>query len=173
MGLAALAMILFGVAARLLPHPPNVAPIAAMALFGGAYLPKKYAFLIPILAMLISDYFIGFWGAGMILVYGSFILAATLGLLLRDKRPPLKIVSLSLVSSLLFFLITNIPWLHPNTWYTKDLVGLLASYANALPFFRNTLLGDLGYTIGFFGAYESAKYLGKLYLPAKVYRLAF
>jgi hypothetical protein len=42
--------MVFGAAAiRLLPHPPNLTPIAAMALFGGAYFAdKRLAFLVPL-----------------------------------------------------------------------------------------------------------------------------
>src|SRR3989344_3148844 len=41
---------------RLLPHMPNFAPITAMALFGAVYLTGRYAFILPLVAMLISDY---------------------------------------------------------------------------------------------------------------------
>src|SRR3990172_7644502 len=61
------------VAARLLPHPPNFAPIAAMALFGGAYLSPRYAILVPLLALFLGDLFIGFYSpVVMVSVYGSF-----------------------------------------------------------------------------------------------------
>ena len=47
---------------RLLPHLPNATPIAAMALFSGVYFNnKKYAFIIPLLAMFLSDLFLGFY----------------------------------------------------------------------------------------------------------------
>lgn len=171
--LAALLLIGFGVAARLLPHPANFAPITALALFGGVYLPKRYAILIPLVAMLLSDYFIGFWGRGMLVVYGSFALSGTIGLWLRNHKTTFNVFCSSLAASSLFFLLTNIPWIHPNTWYSFNLQGLLASYTNALPFFRNTLAGDLFYAGVFFAGYESVKYLAKHYLPARIYRLAF
>jgi len=56
-----LLFIFIGAILRVIPHAPNFAPIAAIALFGGVYLPKKKALILPILAMLISDYFIGFY----------------------------------------------------------------------------------------------------------------
>ena len=64
--------IVIAVSMRLLPHPPNFTPIAAMALFGGCYLDKKYALAIPLLAMFVSDIFLGFHNT-MIFVYGSFL----------------------------------------------------------------------------------------------------
>ena len=70
----ALLFILIGVSLRLLPHPPNFAPIAALALFGGVYLSRKIAFILPMAAMMISDIFIGYYEFGlMIFVYGSFL----------------------------------------------------------------------------------------------------
>ncbi len=57
----AIALVVLGAALRFAPHLPNFAPIAAIALFGGVYLNKKYALIVPIAAMLISDYFIGFF----------------------------------------------------------------------------------------------------------------
>lgn len=172
--LAALALIGFGVAARLLPHPANFAPITAMALFGGAYLPKKYAFIIPLAAMVISDYFIGFYGTTMFYVYGSFVLSGLIGLWLRSHKNAGTILGGSLMASILFFLITNYGvWANPHSWYPHNFVGLMQSYTMGLPFFRNTLLGDMGYTAVFFGAYEAAKNLGKMYLPARIYQLAF
>src|SRR5215469_15693142 len=94
-----LAIIFFAAFLRLLPHPPNVAPIAAMALFGGAYLDKKYALIIPLLAMFFSDLFLGFYKE-MSVVYGSFFLIGLLGLWLRNHKTPFNILSASLTSSL-------------------------------------------------------------------------
>lgn len=149
-------IILFGALSRILPHPANIAPIAAMALFGGAHLNKKYALTVPLLAMLASDFFLGFHNT-MPYVYASFILIGLVGLVLRKKISPVNIILASLFSSFLFFVITNFGvWLGGNL-YSKDLSGLMQCYVMALPFFRNTILGDLLYTGAFFGAFELAK----------------
>ena len=59
---------------RLIPHPPNFTPIIAMGLFGGAYLEdRRLVFLIPLIAMIIADAFLGFHGT-MIWIYGSLII---------------------------------------------------------------------------------------------------
>lgn len=101
------AIILFASLLRLLPHIPNVAPIAAMALFGGIYLHKKYALVVPLIALFLSDIFLGFY-KGMPFVYGSFVLIGLCGMLLkRYKYKRLSLVFGSFFGSVLFFLITN------------------------------------------------------------------
>lgn len=144
------------VVARLLPHPPNFAPIAAMALFGGAYLNKRYALLLPLIALFLGDIFIGFYSpAVMISVYGSFLLVGFLGIWLKKRKNAQNILLAALGSSLLFFLVTNFAvWV--TGAYAQNPNGLLQSYMAGLPFLKNTLGGDLFYTISFFGGYELA-----------------
>ena len=103
-----LAILLVGFAAlsRFVPHPPNFAPIAAMALFGGVYVQKRFSFIVPLAAMLISDYFIGFHNT-MPFVYGNFILIALLGVWLRNHKTLGWIIGSSVASSVLFFVVTN------------------------------------------------------------------
>lgn len=150
-------MIIAGAAMRLLPHEYNFTPIAAIALFGGVYLSKKYALILPLVAMFVSDIFLGFHDT-MAYVYGSFILTGLIGLWLRNHKNVGTVIGASFVSSVLFFLITNF-----GVWaqgmYARDLSGLMQSYIMGLPFFRGTLLGDLFYTGVMFGAYELVKAL--------------
>src|SRR3989344_1066046 len=80
-----LTIILFGVVMRLVPHMPNVAPITAIALFGGIYLDKKYALILPLIIMLISDFFLGFHDT-LLFVYISFFLSGVLGLWARRQK---------------------------------------------------------------------------------------
>jgi len=159
---------------RLIPHPPNFAPIAAIALFGGVYLPKKYALILPLGALILSDYFLGFYGSTMLYVYASFALIGLLGLWVRSRKKVPVVFAASLSSSVLFFLITNFGvWASPTSWYAPNLSGLINSYTMALPFFRNTLVGDLVYTGVFFGAYELARSFARNLLPQKLFNLAF
>jgi len=141
---------------KFLPHIPNFAPIAALALFGGTYLNKRYALIIPIVAMLIADYFIGFYNPYiMASVYGSFILIGFIGIWLRDHKTLPNIVGGSLTGSIIFFLVTNFAvWAVPQSFYPHTIQGLIDCYIMALPFFRNTIAGDLFYVTIFFGAYE-------------------
>ncbi|MCI0658612.1 MAG: hypothetical protein L0170_16285, partial [Acidobacteria bacterium] len=56
---------------RLIPHPPNFTPVLAVALFGGATLPRRAALAIPLLAMLLSDLALGYpFGWMNLVVYG-------------------------------------------------------------------------------------------------------
>ena len=146
-------IIFFAVVLRLIPHAPNVAPIAAMALFGGVYLDRKYALIVPLAAMFISDIFLGFHDT-MLFVYGSFLITGLIGLWLRQHKSYRNIFIASIGSSILFFLVTNFGVWLMGTMYDKTLTGLWEAYLMGLPFFRNTLLGDLGYVVLFFGSYE-------------------
>ncbi len=152
-------IILMGAILRVLPHPANFAPIAALALFGSVYLPKKQALVLPIIAMIMSDFAIGFDSLeSRLSVYGSFLIIGLIGLWVRNHKNVGTVVGASFIGSLLFYLVTNLVILYPPIIYPHTLVGQIASYTNALPFFRNTLLGDMFYTAVFFGAYELVKY---------------
>src|SRR5258706_1851062 len=146
-------IIIFAVVLRLLPHPPNVAPIAAMALFGGAYLNKRYAIIVPLVAMFISDIFLGLHDT-MIFVYGSFFLIGLIGLWLRTHKRFKFVIAASLFSSILFFIVTNFGVWMMGSIYPQTFVGLISCYTLAIPFFRNTVIGDLFYVGVFFGGYE-------------------
>ncbi len=150
-------LIFFAALSRLIPHPPNVAPITALALFGAVYLDKKHTFLVPIIAMLVSDYIIGFHSA-MIWVYGSFILIGFFGLWLRQHQGIRNTIGASVFGSIIFFIITNFGvWISSQPMYSHDLSGLVQCYTAAIPFFRNSLIGDLFYVSVLFGIYEITK----------------
>lgn len=164
--LAIIAVICIAVVLRLLPHSPNVAPIAALALFSGAMIPDRRGFIIPIAALLISDLFLGFHTT-MPFVYGSFLAIALMGTLLKRDVSPIKTGATSVVGSILFFLVTNFGVWMTSSMYEKSFSGLMRSYQMGVPFFRNTLLGDLFYVALFFFAYRSIRLLFVLMLPAR------
>jgi hypothetical protein len=155
---APVSFIVIGGAMRLIPHPANFVPIAAMALFGGVYLSKKQAFVLPIVAMILSDFFLGFGSLPMRLgVYGSFILTVLIGIRIKNSKNVKNVILGSLTSSILFFTITNLAvWVFSGL-YLHTPQGLIQCYFFAIPFFRNTILGDLFYTGAFFSVYELAK----------------
>jgi len=156
----ALILVLLGASIRLLPHPPNFTPIGAIAIFGGIYFSnKKIAFLIPFLAMLMTDFFIGFAEIWITLsVYASFALITLIGIWIRKNKNIFNIFGGTLLASSTFFVITNfVVWIS-TTWYTKNTSGLLECYFLALPFFKNTLLGDLFYVGILIGSYELIQY---------------
>ena len=170
-----LAIVLIAVAAiyRLVPHPPNVAPITAIALFGGAYINRKWLiFLVPFAALYMSDFVLNntalrsyypdiegtvFWSQYMTGTFLAFGLIICLGLVFLKKVSALRVVNISLVSSALFFLVTNFfAWLG-SPIYPQSFSGLLTSYGAGIPFFRPTILGDLLFTGVLFGAMELIK----------------
>lgn len=148
-----LLIIFLAAGLRLVPHPPNFAPIGAMALFGGVYLSKKHAFVVPLSTMLVSDLFLGFHNT-IPFVYGSFLLIGLVGIVLKRKKSPSHVVTASLSSSIIFFVITNFGVWLVGGLYPPTVNGLSEAYIMALPFFRNTVLGDLFYTCLLFGGYE-------------------
>lgn len=178
-----LLMILMAALSRLLPHPDNVTPVGAMALFGGAYFSRKYlAFLVPLAAMWLSDlvlnnlvyarmypeYYDGFVWMGNLWVYASFLLIGLLGMRLLQKVNITSLVGTSLLASILFFLVTNFgAWL-ADPLYPKTTSGLLAAFGAGIPFFRNTMLGDLVYCAILFGGFEWAKSQWSVLRPGRV-----
>ena len=164
--------IVLGALSRLIPHPLNFTPVAAMALFGGTYiLNKKYAFLVPISVMFLSDIILEIKdGSGfhpeMIWVYGSILLITTLGFFLRGREQRQTIMVASLTGSLLFFFITNFgTWTTGMYGYTTQ--GLVNCYVAAIPFFRGTIMGDLFYNLVFFGGYALARWAGPQFIKRK------
>lgn len=142
---------------RLLPHAPNFAPIGALALFAGLYAIRKWLLLAPVAVMLASDAFVGFYDWKlMTIVYGSFLTYALIGRVIKDHKSFGTVLGGTFCGALLFYLTTNFAvWAFSN-WYPHTLQGLIWCYEMALPFFRNTLVGDLFYVGVFVGSYELA-----------------
>ncbi len=147
------AIIVLAALSRFIPHPFNFTPIAAIALFGGAYFTNRWqAIAVPMGAMLLSEIQTGFgFHSGTWMVYGAFALVAVLGMVALNKVTPLRVVGSAVASSLLFFLITNCAFFYPTPEvidpsmisYPHTFQGLIASYTAGIPFLRNQILGDL------------------------------
>ena len=146
--------IVFAAIIRLIPHPPNFAPITAMALFGGVYFKnRKLAYAIPLIAMIISDLFLGFYSIS-IFVYASFIGITFIGTIIKNIN-----VANIFLSSLLFFIVTNL-----GVWflgYPLTIEGFLTCFTLALPFFGYTIAGDLFFCLLFKYSFKTVekKYL--------------
>jgi len=132
-------IMLAAVLTRLVPHLPNFTPITAIALFGGLYISNRLlAYALPLFIMAVSDAFLGFYSI-TIFVYAAFMIVTLIGT--KRKKPSILTIFLG---SLSFFIVTNFGvWLlgYPKTW-----TGLVECYTLALPFFRNSLLGDFFYS---------------------------
>ena len=132
---------------RLVPHPPNFTPILAAAIVAPYILNNKYlSLLMPISAMIIADFFIGFY-SGIIWVYGSILLCGFLSEYFKKfSNYKLQLGIMALLSSVIFFVITNFSVWFFGDFYPKTYEGLLLCYTMAIPFFRNTILSTLLYT---------------------------
>ena len=151
--IAILSAIAAAAALRLVPHPPNFTPIGAMALFSGALLGRRaIAFAAPLGALLLSDLVLGFYH-GQATVYFSVALIVMLGMLTLQRRSALRVAAVAVASSILFFLITNFGmWLFSGI-YPQTMMGLEACFIAAIPFFQNTIAGDLFYSGLLFGGF--------------------
>ena len=157
----ALTLTVLAALLRLLPHPPNFAPVGSVALFGGARLRGWQAYVVPLLAMAVTDPILS-WMAGYpayhwstLIIYGSFTISVLLGrVLLANSSSPGRICAVALAGSIQFYLLTNFcVWLGSTTLYAHTWTGLIACYVAALPFFGRTVLADLFYTAVLFTAY--------------------
>ncbi len=157
--LFALVLILFAAFSRLVPHAPNFTPVISIALFAGAYLQKRFAFLVPLAAMLMSDLIVGFYSpVSMAFVYGSLLLIVAFGVTMNNKVSIMKIGGFSLAGAVLFFMLTNFGvWIVPNSLYPRTFAGLVECYVMAIPFFGNTIYSAVIYSALMFGAYEAAE----------------
>lgn len=177
--------ILFGTAARLVPHLDNFAPISALALFSGAALApvinsrrggKDFAWvlILPVATFLVSDILIwvlrysngdfypnSFWIQRMFDYSCIFIISWLSRYFSKGIHLPgswLKILTMTLGSSSLFFIVSNFGcWvvnsMSSNSIYSNDFTGLLNCWIAGIPFYRGTMLGDLFYSAFFFGVY--------------------
>jgi hypothetical protein len=153
----ALALIAVGVSLRILPHPANFAPITAIAIFGGAVLPRKFAVWVPVGAMMISDAVIGFYSMMPVTWACYALIALASSLWLSGRLRFIRAAVLTLSASIFFFVVTNFAVWLTSGMYTHTVQGFWQCYIMALPFFRNTVLSDACYTAALFMAYALAR----------------
>lgn len=140
---------------RMIDHAPNFTPLASAALFAGFLFSRRWAAVILILAaMAVSDFFIGTYHVGVMLtVYAALLFPVALRSILKQRLTAPRVVGCALMSSIVFFVVTNLAhWLFMSV-YPQSAAGLLASYAAALPFFKFQLAGDLFWSAMLFGGY--------------------
>ena len=147
-------LIVLAAASRLLPHPPNFAPVAAIGLFAGATCGRRVGWLVPFGALLASDLVLGFYHpVAMFWNYLAFASCLVLGSGLLEKRRTLgRVTGAVLASSLAFFALSNFG-MWASGYYPRTWAGFVACYTAALPFFRNTLASDVVYSAALFGGY--------------------
>jgi hypothetical protein len=159
-------IILLAALSRVLPHPSNFAPITALAIFSGYSFKKDFkAYLFPIFAMFLSDLILqittgfGIW-PGMYIVYATFVLITIFAQIAVKKASFINLTWVSLASSLMFFVVTNFAMWTSSGFYEHTTAGFIKCYIMAIPFFGNSIMGDLFYTAVIFGVYSlvSKKY---------------
>lgn len=155
---------------RLLPHPPNFAPLGAIAVFASVTFGNKFLkYALPILLAIITDFILvltvnaafsspaaHFGSYGIYIIYATYPLMGIMAHFFNSKgnihSQPKKIMGLSLISSIVFFIVSNfVVWL--GGWYGYSIAGLGACFVAAIPFFHNTVGGDLFYNAVLFGSY--------------------
>jgi hypothetical protein len=155
--LFALAVIVLAAGLRIAPHPWNFTPLGAMALFSGAFIrDRRLAFLCPLLALFAGDIFVGFHKL-MPIVYASFLLSVAIGFWLRNRRSVARVGAATLFGAIQFFLITNFAVWAFGLSYPRTGAGLLSCYVAGIPFFWNTLAGDVLYASLLFGGFALAE----------------
>jgi hypothetical protein len=150
------ALIALATISRALPHPPNFTPIGGMALFAGAIMPHlSLAILLPLSALVIGDYlYLGGNYDGSWIVYLSFVMITLLGrFTLKSNTHPYKLLGSSLLASTFFFLTTNLEFWYNHDTYSHNWQGFLTCLTMAIPFFGNTISGDIFFTAFFFASW--------------------
>ena len=147
-------LIVLAAASRLLPHPPNFAPVAAIGLFAGALSGRRVGWLVPLVALLLSDLVLGFYNPiGMLWNYIAFGACLLIGsAVLAKRRTFARVAGAVLASSLVFFALSNFG-MWASAYYPRTWAGFVACYVAALPFFRNTFTSDVLYSTALFGGY--------------------
>lgn len=152
---SAFLLILFlsvaGVMGRMLPHEPNATPTVALGLVAGAALGRRFALIVPIGALVVTDLFLGTYEPlVMVSVYVCLALPVLLGSSLLRRRRPVVVGASALFCSLTFFVVTNLAVWAAGDWYDRSAVGLSECFAAALPFARNMIAADLVWSAALF-----------------------
>lgn len=159
-------LILFiGVAvlSRVVPHIPNFTPIVGIALFLSYIWKTHISMLFVILSLFISNLILGYEvDMVQISVYIGLLFPSIVGIYLKKTNSLLSkyisLIVLSFSSSTFFFIITNFAvWLWSGM-YTHDVNGFILCYEMAIPFYRNTLLGDFFSSMMVFGVHDIILY---------------
>jgi len=146
----------------LLGHLPNFSAMDAVALFCGAHFHRRLVavsvtlFSVWLGDVLLSQILMGHWVlfyAGFYWQYASYFLITLIGMILKNNIRPFTIFSSCAASSILFFAISNFGVWYSNSLYPLTFNGLIACYVAAIPFFKNTLLSDLLFSMVLFGSF--------------------
>lgn len=148
-----LILVFAGAFSRLIPHPPNLTALSALALFSGIYIAdKRVSYLLVLAAMFISDLFLGFHALTPV-VYGCLLLTLWMGNRYGRSATFYRLPGLIFSASMIFFCVTNFSVWALGGLYQRTLEGLVQCFIAAIPFYHNQLLGDIFYCTLLFGSY--------------------
>jgi hypothetical protein len=177
--LIAIVLIIAAAISRVVMYPDNFSPIIGMAIFAGAVLKdKRMAFLLPLIAMLLSDLMFemlkiapGFWGWGQLAGYCILGLITVIAFNLK-KINVINVAGYSIMSSVIFFILSNLAFFLIDNQvygtYSQDMNGFIQCYVSALPFFKTSFIADLVYSTVLFGSYYLVNnYVIRKAVPAK------
>lgn len=151
LGAILVAVVVIG---RLIPHPWNMTPASAAAIFAGVHIGKRAAILVPLFGMLIGDMFLGFYSLSLlVVVYLSMIASGLLAYGTRNEHGVGMFLARPIAGATLFYLVTNAAVWMFGVAYPHTPSGLLLAYASGIPFFGHQVLGDVLYVGLFFGFY--------------------
>ena len=154
--------IFIAVAGRLLPHPPNVTPITSLCIFAGTQLSRKLSLLITLLALALSDLLLAWlhgypaFSAESIFTYSGFAVIVLLSSRLSHTPAAKQLFIYVISASLGYWLWTNFGVWLLYADYAKNMTGLITCYTAALPFLRNSLLGDVAWMAIIYGTFRIA-----------------
>lgn len=149
----------------------NFSPLMAITFCGGVYFRRWWMWLIPFVALSLSDVYINHyyakqWGyefpvSGVLARTACFAAALGLGRWVRGRKSWLWLLNGSILGALLFYLVTNSQsWLadpyYPRTlagWWQAMTVGH-PEFPPTIAFFLKSLFGDLTFTGLFAGLLE-------------------
>ncbi len=147
----AVCLVFLGVISRCVPHASQFTSILAVAMLGGMYLDRRLALVLPLAIMIVTDLYLGFHNT-MLYTWGSMLLVSGIGLYLRNRKSMINVFGGSLVSAIVFFVVTNFgAWL---TLYPQTIAGFQQCYFMAIPFFRTTLLSTVAYSVVLYLTFE-------------------
>ncbi|MEA3209586.1 MAG: hypothetical protein QOE70_2643 [Chthoniobacter sp.] len=141
----------------------NFAPVAAVALCGAVYLPRRVAVVLPLAILFASDVVLNVFVYHKPLLtfeivprYVALALISGLGFALRERPRLPSLLGASFLGSLVFFAITNTGSWISDPGYAKNFAGWLQALGPGLPdypstwwFYRHTLFSDLLFTLLF------------------------
>jgi hypothetical protein len=143
-------------AVRFLPHAWHFTPLGAALLFFGSRQPKKQIWIAVAVAA-IADVLLTLYvyhlplGWELVASTSYYVIALAIGTFLRENADLVKVTGASLAGSIVFFLISNFATWVAYDMYPHTISGLATCYLMAIPFFRNTLIGDVAFALAMFG----------------------